>query len=175
MRRLMILRHAKAERFAAGGRDHDRALNERGREDARKIGDYMARHGLVPDRVVVSPAIRTRETWEHAALSFPTTVDVAFEQRLYDASPQAILDVIRGASADVHGLLLVAHNPGLHRTAVLLVGTGDIDARQRLAEKLPTAGLVVIDFAADDWSKLHGNGGRLDRYITPRSLAAATD
>ena len=87
MRRLMILRHAKAERAAPGGRDHDRALNERGREDARKIGDYMARHGLLPDRVVVSPAIRTRETWEHAALSVPDTRAVALEPRLYEASP----------------------------------------------------------------------------------------
>jgi len=175
MRRLMILRHAKAERPEPGGRDHDRTLIRRGREDARRVGDYMVRHGLVPDRAVVSPAIRTRETWEQARSAFPAPAVVAFEERLYEAAPHVILEVIKSAPADVHGLLLIAHNPGLHRTAVLLVGTGDIDARQRLSEKLPTAGLVVIDFAVDDWSKLHWHGGRLDRFVTPRSLAAATD
>jgi phosphohistidine phosphatase len=175
MRRLLILRHAKAERPEPGKRDHDRTLNRRGREDARMVGDYMVRHGLVPDRAVVSPAARTRETWEHAGAAFRAPAAVAFDERLYDAAPPVILDVVRGAPADAHALLLIAHNPGLHRTAVLLVGTGDIDTRQRLSEKLPTAGLVVIDFAVDDWNKLHWHGGRLDRFVTPRSLAAATD
>ena len=175
MRRLMILRHAKAERPEPGGRDHERTLNRRGREDAGTIGAYMVRHGLIPDRVVVSTAVRTRETWEHAAGAFPAGLAVAFEKRLYDAVPHTILDVIKRTPADVHGLLVIAHNPGLHSTAVLLVGAGDIDARQRLSEKLPTLGLVVIDFAVDDWDKLHRHGGRLDRFVTPRSLAAATD
>ena len=175
MRRLMILRHSKAERPQPGGRDHERTLNGRGREDAGTIGTYMARHGLVPDRVAVSTAVRTRETWQHAAGAFHTDVAVAFEQRLYDAVPHTILDVIKRTSADVHSLLVIAHNPGLHSTAVLLVGAGDTDARQRLSEKLPTSGLVVIDFAVDDWDGLHRHGGRLDRFVTPRSIAAATD
>ena len=63
MRRLLLLRHAKAERSQPGGRDHDRVLAERGRADAKKLGVYLARHAFVPDRAVVSTAARTRETW----------------------------------------------------------------------------------------------------------------
>jgi hypothetical protein len=44
-----------------------------------------------------------------------------------------------------------------------------------VAEKLPTSGLVVIDLAFDDWSRLHLHSGRLERYVTPRLIAAATD
>ena len=47
--------------------------------------------------------------------------------------------------------------------------------RERLNEKLPTSGLVVIDFAFDDWSRLHANSGRLERFVSPRSAVAPTD
>ena len=67
MRRLLLLRHAKAERSQPGGRDHDRVLTQRGRADAKTLGAYLARHRLVPDRALVSTAARTRETWERVA------------------------------------------------------------------------------------------------------------
>ena len=60
--RLMVLRHASSEKAEPGMRDFDRALNERGRKDAAKIGAYMAHHALLPDRVIVSPgAARERD------------------------------------------------------------------------------------------------------------------
>ena len=63
MRRLLLLRHAKAERSQPGGRDHDRILSKRGRNDAAAVGAYLVRHRLVPDRALVSTSARTRETW----------------------------------------------------------------------------------------------------------------
>ena len=51
-------------------KDRARALIERGRKDAAKIGAYMASHALIPDRVVMSPAARTQETWKYAAAAF---------------------------------------------------------------------------------------------------------
>src|SRR3954452_6820792 len=53
MRRLIVLRHAKAEHATSNGRDFDRTLAARGREDSGKMGAYMARHGLVPERALV--------------------------------------------------------------------------------------------------------------------------
>ena len=76
---------------------------------------------------------------------------------------------------DVHILLVVGHNPGLRDLAELLIASGDVDARQRLLEKFPTAGLAVIDFPVDDWGKLHPKSGRLDRFVAPRRLDMATD
>src|SRR6202000_265017 len=71
MRRLMLLRHAKTERADPGDRDRDRKLMKPGRSDASMIGVYMARHGLVPDLALVSPATRAQETWRLAAAAFP--------------------------------------------------------------------------------------------------------
>ena len=72
-------------------------------------------------------------------------------------------------------LLVVGHNPGLHDLAVRLIAAGDVETRERVAEKLPTSGLVVIELAFDDWSKLHPSSGRLERFVSPRLIEAATD
>jgi phosphohistidine phosphatase len=173
MRRLMLLRHAKADRPPPGFPDRDRPLAPRGREEAPQIGAYMARHGLKPDQALVSPAARTRETWDLVAASLPATPSRQ-EDRFYDASAAAILAVLKEVGAGSHALLVVGHNPGLQDLARLLIASGDVEARERLNEKLPTSGLAVIDFAFDDWAKLHTRSGRLDRFVTPRSLEEET-
>ncbi len=175
MRRLLLLRHAKSERPRPGGRDHDRVLAPRGREDAPKLGAYMVRHGLIPERIIVSTAARARETWDLIAASFDPSPHVVTDKRLYEAAPQAILNVIKECKPEVHTLLIVGHNPGLQELAAMLIATGNLEARQRLNEKFPTSGLLVIDFALDDWARVHAHAGRLDHFVSPRLLAAATD
>ena len=71
--RLLLLRHAKAEKGGPGVDDRDRALNPRGRTDAARIGAYMAHHGLLPGGALVSPARRTRETFERLNEALPTS------------------------------------------------------------------------------------------------------
>lgn len=175
MRRLLLLRHAKAERSDLGMQDLARVLIERGRRDAAKIGAYMAGHALIPDGVVLSPSARTQETWKYAAAAFKRAPAAISAERLYDATPRDILGVIKDSPASAHTLMLIGHNPGLHEAAVMLIASGDIDARERLHEKLPTSGLVIIDFAFDDWSKLHPQSGRLERFVSPKTLEPATN
>ena len=172
--RLMLLRHAKAERGAPGTRDRDRELAPRGLKDAPRMGAYMARHKLIPDLALVSPARRTRQTWDGVAPAFPT-LPVTFEDELYESGPETVLAAIREVGADVATLLVVGHNPGLHQTARLLIASGDVEACERLNEGLPTSGLAVIDFALGEWEKLHPHSGRLERFVTPGLLKAATD
>jgi phosphohistidine phosphatase len=175
MLRLLLLRHAKAERSKPGERDIERVLAERGRGDAAKIGAYLMHHALLPDLVVVSTAARTRETWARAAAALPRKVPVRREERLYEAGPHGMLKIIADVERDVGTLLVVGHNPGMQELAVQLVASGSAEMRQRLTEEFPTAALVVIDFALDDWSGLHPRSGRLIRFVTPKSLAAAAD
>lgn len=56
-----------------------------------------------------------------------------------------------------------------------LIASGDVDARERINENLPTSELVIIDFPFDDWARLHVNSGRLERFVTPRLITEATD
>jgi len=170
----MLLRHAKTERPGPGERDRDRKLTKRGRADAPAIGAYMARHGLIPDLAVVSPARRAQETWDLLAPAFAKKPQAANDERIYNASAEKLAEVIGGTRA-AHSLLVVGHNPGLHDVAVQLIACGDVEARERVTEKLPTAGLVVIDLPFDDWSLLHPQAGRLERFVSPRLIAAATE
>lgn len=139
------------------------------------MGGYMAHHALVPQHALVSPTRRTRETWAGIASALPGTVPTFFEDRLYEATAEDILAVIRETQPSIGTLLVIGHNPGLHEVARLLIASGDVAARERLNEGLPTSGLAVIDFAGSDWQKLHPHGGRLDRFVTPRLLKEATD
>jgi phosphohistidine phosphatase len=174
MRRLLLLRHAKTERAKPGQHDRDRELTERGRADAPVIGSYMVRHRLIPDLVLVSPATRAEQTWALVAASFSMTVPAAKEKRIYNAVPETLIGLIH-ATRGGQSLLVVGHNPGLHDLAVRLIASGAVEARERINDKLPTCGLVVIDFPLDDWSRLHINSGRLERFVTPRLIAEATD
>jgi phosphohistidine phosphatase len=173
--RLMLLRHAKAEKAELGANDRDRGLSARGHSDAVRMGAYLAHHSLLPDRCLVSAARRTRETSEGVAAAFSPGPPVSYEERLYGAGHDTILAVIAETDRAIHTLVVIGHNPGLHKLARCLIAAGDVDARERLNEAFPTSGLVVIDFAGDNWHDLRSNSGRLERFVTPRTLRAVSD
>jgi phosphohistidine phosphatase len=165
MRRLILLRHAEAVVFAQQG-DRERALSERGRRDAVFVGEYLSSEHLLPDMVLLSPARRTRETFEPIKIALP---DVAMQEEphIYNALPEHLLDLIQAAPLPVKTLMMVGHNPGFEDVARELIGFGDRYAHARLAQGFQTAGLVVIDFSVEAWSDPLSRKGRLDRYVTP--------
>jgi phosphohistidine phosphatase len=167
MYRLLLLRHAKSG-WPTGVEDRDRPLNARGREAAPLIAAYMASENLLPDLAIVSAAVRTRETFGLIEQTLPCRSKI--DERIYLAAPGTMLAAIRQTNADIRTLLLVGHNPGLHDLAVGLVGHGDRYAFANLKDKMPTAALTVLDFTAEDWKDVAMKGGRLNRYITPKSL-----
>jgi len=173
--RLILLRHAKAVAADPGMADRDRGLTTRGRNDALKIGSYMARHGLLPQHALVSSARRTRDTWEYAHGAFHRPCPVEYLDELYDARPEDILNAVREIEGTSRNLLVIGHNPGLHEVARLLIASGDVEVREQLNEGLPTSGLAVIDFAGSNWDQLRGRGGRLERFISPQLIKNETD
>lgn len=179
MRRLMLFRHAKTERDAPSGRDQDRRLDQRGRKDAAEIGGWIGRHPPFPDWVLVSPAVRARETWDIAWEAMKDRLappQVESVPALYGADPAQLLHIVRAASvADPSRLMLVGHNPGLHELALALAGSGDAAGRKALIDNLPTSGLVTIDFAIDDWGDVALRGGRLAVFVSPKLLKKASN
>ena len=113
------------------------------------------------------------QTWERLLVAFAATPPVVFDERLYNARGEAIATTIRQIGGTARTLLVLGHNPGLHDCARLLIASGDVEARERLNEGLPTSGLVVIDFAGEDWRKLHQQGGRIEHFVSPRMLTDA--
>lgn len=172
MRRLMLLRHAKSE-WPDGIVDLERPLAPRGRAAAPLIAAYLAREGLIPDRVIVSPARRTRETFDLVAEALPPSTVMASEPKLYEASIGRLLAVVRELPADAHTVLVIGHNDGLKDLAALLSGQGAPPALARMREKFPTGALAVIDLPLDLWSEAAACKGRLDRFVVPKDLTSA--
>lgn len=175
MRRLMLLRHAKTEIDAPSGRDRDRRLDDRGHKDAARMGEWIAHHPPFPDTVLVSPAVRARQTWDLAWEAMKDRVEapeVELLPELYGADPRQLLETIRTATlpASPKRLMLVGHNPGMHELALMLTGGGDADGRKALADNLPTAGLAIFDFDVEDWADVAYRHGKLVLFVSPKLL-----
>jgi phosphohistidine phosphatase len=175
MRRLMLLRHAKTETDAPSGRDQDRRLDDRGHKDAAEIGNWMASHPPFPDTVLVSHAVRARQTWDVAWETMKGRVaapEVEVLPELYGADPAQILKSIRTATnpGNPKRLLLVGHNPGMHEAALMLMGGGDPAGAKALAHNLPTAGLAIFDFDVKDWGDVAYRRGKLVLFVSPKLL-----
>ena len=168
--RLLLLRHAKSA-WPEGVADEERPLNGRGRAAAQLLGDYLAKEKLIPDLALVSTARRTQETWAAARERLPRKPEMRSEGALYAASPERMLAVLRAVGHGPKTVLMLAHNPGTQEMALALSGPGsDGPSRQAIAEKYPTAGLAVIDFTVAEWRDVEAGGGRLVRFVTPRSI-----
>ena len=172
MRRLILLRHAKA--VIPMGLDFDRALAAPGREAAALMGTYLKDEQLFPDLALVSPAKRTLETWALARRDLGE-VETREEPGLYNASTDQLLALVQAIGPATRTLLMVGHNPGFGELARVLVGHGDRYAFARLAKSFPTCSLAVVDFPVEEWSGVTARGGRLDRFITPAALGGSDE
>jgi phosphohistidine phosphatase len=175
MRQLLLLRHAKSAWDDATMPDRDRPLNARGRRAVAVMREAMRDLGLVPDVVLVSTSRRTQETlellepWDEAPLIEPM-------DSLYLANPIQLMAALHGVAETVRSVLLIGHNPGLHDLAVSLAGplamASGSEATRALAAGFPTGALAEF-VVARSWWELREGGGRLVRFLTPRSLEAA--
>jgi phosphohistidine phosphatase len=175
MRRLLLLRHAKSSWAEPGLSDRERRLSERGRRAAELIAAAIEARGLLPDRVLCSPAKRARETLAALTPRLGDRVEVAIVDALYEPAPPDYADVIAEHGDGARKLLVVGHNPAMQRTALVLMGPGEGKLQSEIAAKFPAGGLAVLDFKIGSWAELRPNSGQPSAFITPRGLARAED
>lgn len=171
MKRLLLLRHAKAEQ--AGKDDHARELTGRGRNDAARMGAWLHKH-YAPDLVICSTAARTRETWAIVSEELGAAPKTEFLKPLYLAPLKTFLTIIHGTDDTAQTVLTIGHNPGTEDTAAMLAREAmEKDERQRLAtmkEKYPTAALAVLEFETTHWHNVKPGSGALTVFIRPKDL-----
>lgn len=159
-RLLVIMRHAKAEPFAA--EDRLRRLTDRGRAAAADAGRWAAGHGIAPDHALVSPAVRTRETWAAFAAALGTAVEAVYDAALYSAGTETAMASLRSIADDVRCAVLVGHNPTVASLVQLLGdGAGDPGALRRVSSGYPP-GSVALFRLAGGWPQLDFGGARLE-------------
>ncbi len=146
MKRLILMRHGKTEARAANGEDMDRALTPEGRAAAASVAHALAAAGLIPDVALVSPAVRTRQTFEALAAVIPD-VKLQTEPDLYDAAAEVLREA--AGQADAETVLLVAHNPGVGVLATALIQAcvaAGVEERAALEQGFPAATAAAFEF-----------------------------
>lgn len=181
-RNLLLMRHAKSDWNVPGLGDKDRPLNSRGKSTAPKMANWLFEHGLLPDLILCSSAVRTLQTlmlmieqWESLQPTNPTLFlpRTMIEDKLYLASDSDILSIARNSTKanpiENHATLMVlGHNPGMETLASNLSDT---------SIAMPTGAIAVLASMADnnwpeDWqdAKLWNLRG----LVKPRELGGET-
>ncbi|SDC06243.1 phosphohistidine phosphatase [Raineyella antarctica] len=148
---LYLMRHAKAEELHPGDADHTRELTERGRGQARAVGEWLEQTGEQIDRVLCSEAARARQTLEDLGIDAPAE----YRWELYNSGADRILDQLRKVDEDVRTVLVVAHAPGIPALTWDLVEpiSSDQGARATIAHHFPAATIVRLEFSGT-WQDL---------------------
>lgn len=145
MKRLLVLRHAKSDWSDGSLDDWQRPLNDRGRRDAPRVGEWLRGRSRQPDAIITSDAVRARTTAEAVAKAAGYAGAIVIEPSLYHATPQAVIEVLNGVAGAAQTVLIVGHNPGLEDLVRRL--TGEYHA-------MPTAALIELELPIEQWSEL---------------------
>jgi len=176
LKRLLILRHAKAVPADATGDDATRDLNPRGHADAARLGAWLAAHNMAPAHILCSPAHRTRQTFEDVSQALGRSPKATFPESLYLASVRTLLAEARKTVDSAQSLMLVGHNPGLENLALHLVRKPKTEAQKKhlraMAEGFPTCALAVLDFDVENWKQLAAASADIVVYIRPKDLSS---
>lgn len=166
-RQLVLLRHAKAEP-AGSLEDRLRPLALAGRRQASEVGTSLRAAGVQPDLVLVSSAVRTRQTWDLVRAGLGLGPEVArIEDEVYTAGVRTLLGLLHDVDASVRTLLVVGHEPTVSQTAAALAGPGsDESGTARVRVGVPTATYSVLDVPVP-WASLEPDAARLLRVVSP--------
>jgi phosphohistidine phosphatase len=172
MKRLYLLRHAKAVPADPALDDHARELTVRGMHDAGAIARYIRKNGFEPELLLASSSARTRQTAELVLREIKAEVE--YRESLYLAEPGKILGQIQAAPANISDLMVIGHNPGLEQLATVLarepVRRKERARRDVLEEKFPTAALAVLDFDINKWRDISPGEGKLADFVRPKDI-----
>lgn len=164
MAELILFRHGKSD-WSSAVPDAKRPLNRRGRKTAAAMGEFLVGVDKVPDGVVVSPTVRTRETLDLAMGAGGWSCAVRTDDRLYGGGVRGALSAVLDEDGAIRRLLVVGHEPTTSELLALLVGGGE--------HRVPTAAMALIELEADRWDQVRPASGRLQWLVPPRLLHPA--
>lgn len=161
-RTIVLMRHGKSG-YPEGTPDHERPLAERGQREAALAGRWITDTVGVVDAVLCSTATRTRETLTATGID----ADVRFEERLYGASPEEIIEEIALTEDTVDTLLVVGHAPGIPYTALELAEADGSQAAIEIGRKFPTSAIAVLTLDGT-WAEIGRGTASLTAFEIPR-------
>jgi phosphohistidine phosphatase len=170
---LSLFRHAKSSWANPLLDDFDRPLAPRGEKSAPRTGTFIAEGGLIPDLVLCSGSVRTRETLDLAMEQWREEPQVIYDDALYHATVPCLFAKMNDAPDEKRHVMMVGHNPGLHAFALQVIGSGDRADLRGVAHGYPSGALAVIAIEKAHWRQVKPGDGHLTLFITPADLQSA--
>jgi len=172
MKRLFLLRHAKAAPAEFGTEDFDRTLLLSGMQDGAAMARHLRKSDHRIDLILCSASARTTQTAE--LVLHELEAEIEYRDNLYLAEAAKIIAAIRAAPASVSALMMVGHNPGMEDCAATLarepVRRKERARHEALEEKFPTCALAILDFDVSRWRDVAPSSGKLVDFVRPKDL-----
>jgi len=167
MKHLILMRHASAR---PGEDDRARPLSPEGLSEAERMGrvlEALAARGFRPERALVSPSRRTRETLAGVRAALAALAAAEEDEALYLASPGRLLARLQQLPDATSQVLLVGHNPGLAELLDWLVGRAEADVLLRAARGLAPAACAALRIPTERWRELEPACAELVAFLRP--------
>ena len=162
MKTLYFIRHAKAKNFKLEESDFERTLSKKGYKDILTIGSYLKLRGILPDTVLASCALRSQQTATELMQILEYKGSIDYLEQLYMTSTKEITDIIGIQDDTIESMFVIGHHPYLTE----LVNT----LSQEHIDKIPSMGVVCINFTVDSWKDIVTCKGELDFFIFPKQF-----
>ena len=146
-KQLIIVRHGKSSWKYESIADIDRHLKEKGIHDVYEMAGRLKDQDIEPEVIISSPATRAL----HTALIFARTLNhpvnkIHLKDIFYHGNDQDVLEIIRTVPDDADSIMIFGHNPTFTDLANHFL--------PEELDKLPTAGMAVIEFNTDSWQEI---------------------
>ena len=165
MKTLYLIRHAKSSWKDFSLKDHERPLNGRGKRDAPFMGQQLKRLGVMPDRILASPAKRALTTAKIIARELGYAIsDINVEETIYEAETADLEHLIYQLEDTVNSLFIVGHNPCLTFFA------NEFEYKEYIPN-VPTCGIVRLELPIDSWKNFLLGEGKVASFIYPKLYA----
>lgn len=164
MKKIIFVRHGKAEDPAPEFPDFERSLTARGKDISRLMALKLKEKEKDLGMIVTSPAFRALET----ALIFAGVYAVQPEKLIinsdlyFSIDKNSFMDILNNTEEDVTTITLFGHNPSFTELPELL-GKGSI-------EIMPKSGIICLSFKSKTWSGITNEAGKTDYFLKPKKV-----
>ena len=161
MKKLVFVRHGKAEDPSSGISDYERSLTLKGKIIARMMGKKLRQIEKSPVTIISSPAFRAIETALIFALEFGVDPDkiILNSNIYYKMNLKYLPDIISCAGENCETIILFGHNPSFTEIVSGLCREG--------CDFMAKTSIAGISFDIMKWPEIRQKSGKLEYFLKP--------
>lgn len=126
------------------------------------MGSFLSLRRIKPDIILSSLALRAQETADSLANNVGYKGKIHYMEGLYRADHETLLNTIVLQDNKYKNIFMIGHNPELTEFSNYLVKDNIM--------KIPTLGIISIQFDADSWDEIKEKKGKIDFFIHPKQF-----